>query len=134
MGLFGLTAAALSPTLSLFLADAVHAGSFLIGLFFTAYAAADIVAGLVTGWLSDRMRDRRVLIGLVSLIGAVCLLCLAFSAAGLIAGAVTGGTAALVGYGGVLWVCAALSAVGALGMLARLAFPQATLPAPASGG
>ncbi|MGH3246330.1 MAG: MFS transporter, partial [Trebonia sp.] len=77
IGLFGLTAAALSPTLSLFLADAVHAGSFLIGLFFTAYAAADIVAGLVTGWLSDRMRDRRVLIGLVSLIGAVCLLCLA---------------------------------------------------------
>jgi SET family sugar efflux transporter-like MFS transporter len=53
-----------------------------------------------------------------------------FSSAGLIAGAVTGGTAALVGYGGVLWVCAALSAVGALGMLARLAFPTAVSPAP----
>lgn len=77
IGLFGLTAAALSPTLSLFLANAVHTAPFLIGLFFTAYAAAEIVAGLVTGWLSDRMRDRRVLIGLVSLAGAVGMLCLA---------------------------------------------------------
>lgn len=77
IGLFGLTAAALSPTLSLFLANAVHTAPFLIGLFFTAYAAAEIAAGLVTGWLSDRMRDRRVLIGLVSLAGAVGMLCLA---------------------------------------------------------
>jgi predicted MFS family arabinose efflux permease len=52
-----------------------------------------------------------------------------FSSAGLIAGAVTGGTAELVGYGGVLWVCAALSTVGALGMLARLAFSRAVSPA-----
>lgn len=77
IGLFGLTAAALSPTLSLFLANAVHTAPFLIGLFFTAYAAAEIVAGLVAGWLSDRMRDRRILIGLVSLAGAVGMLCLA---------------------------------------------------------
>jgi SET family sugar efflux transporter-like MFS transporter len=77
IGLFGLTAAALSPTLSLFLANAVHAAPFLIGLFFTAYAAAEIVAGLLTGWLSDRTRDRRVLIGVVSLVGAVGMLCLA---------------------------------------------------------
>jgi SET family sugar efflux transporter-like MFS transporter len=77
IGLVGLTAAALSPTLSLFLANAVHAAPFLIGLFFTAYAAAEIVAGLVTGWLSDRTRDRRVLIGLASLVGAVGMLCLA---------------------------------------------------------
>jgi len=53
-----------------------------------------------------------------------------FSGAGLIAGAVTGGSAALVGYGGVLWACAALSAAGALGMLARLAFPRAVSPPP----
>jgi SET family sugar efflux transporter-like MFS transporter len=52
-----------------------------------------------------------------------------FSGAGLIAGAVSGGAAALVGYGGVLWVCAALSAAGALGMLARLAIPRAVSPA-----
>ena len=77
IGLFGLVAAALSPTLSLFLANAVHAAPFLIGLFFTVSAAASTVAVLVTGWLSDRMRDRRILIGLVSLIGAVGMLCLA---------------------------------------------------------
>jgi hypothetical protein len=57
-----------------------------------------------------------------------------FSAAELIAGAVTGGAAALVGYGGVLRVCAALSAAGALGMLARRAFPQAVSPALAPAG
>jgi SET family sugar efflux transporter-like MFS transporter len=77
IGVFGLTAAALSPTLSLFLANAVHAAPFLVGLFFTVFAAAQIVAGLVTGWLSDRMRDRRVLIGLAGLVGAVGMLCLA---------------------------------------------------------
>lgn len=77
IGLFGLTSAALTPTLSLFLADAVHTPSFLIGVFFTAYAAAGLVTGLATGWLSDRMRDRRVLIGTVSLAGAVGMLCLA---------------------------------------------------------
>jgi SET family sugar efflux transporter-like MFS transporter len=77
IGLFGLVAAALSPTLSLFLANAVHAAPFLIGLFFTVSAAASTVAGLAAGWLSDRMRDRRVLIGLVSLVGAVGMLCLA---------------------------------------------------------
>jgi MFS transporter, SET family, sugar efflux transporter len=77
IGLYGLVAAGLSPTLSLFLANAVHAAPVLIGLFFTVSAAASTVAGLVTGWLSDRMRDRRVLIGLVALVGAVGMLCLA---------------------------------------------------------
>lgn len=77
IGLFGLTGASLSPTLSLFLANAVHAAPVLIGLFFTAYATAEMMAGLVTGWLSDRMRDRRVLIGLCSLAGASGMLCLA---------------------------------------------------------
>jgi MFS transporter, SET family, sugar efflux transporter len=77
IAIFGLTAASLNPTLSLFLANSVHAAPFLIGLFFTASAAAGIVAGLATGWLSDRMRDRRVLLGLASLAGAAGMLCLA---------------------------------------------------------
>ncbi|MGH3298110.1 MAG: MFS transporter, partial [Trebonia sp.] len=77
IGIFGLTTACLSPTLSLFLANAVHTAPFLIGLFFTVRAAAGIVAGLATGWLSDRMPDRRVLLGLVSLGGAAGALCLA---------------------------------------------------------
>jgi SET family sugar efflux transporter-like MFS transporter len=45
----------------------------------------------------------------------------AFGSAGLIAGAVTGVTAAAVGYGGVLWVCAGLSSIAAVLMLARRA-------------
>jgi SET family sugar efflux transporter-like MFS transporter len=77
IAIYGLTAAGLSPTLSLFLANAVHTAPVLIGLFFTARAAAGIVAGLATGWVSDRMRDRRVLLGLVGLGGAVGALCLA---------------------------------------------------------
>ncbi|HSZ41888.1 MAG TPA: MFS transporter [Trebonia sp.] len=77
IAIVGLTAAGLSPTLSLFLANAVHSAPVLIGLFFTARAAAGIMAGLATGWVSDRMRDRRVLLGLVSVGGAVGALCLA---------------------------------------------------------
>jgi len=45
----------------------------------------------------------------------------AFGSASMIAGAVTGVTASALGYGNVFWVCAALSAAAALGMLARLA-------------
>jgi SET family sugar efflux transporter-like MFS transporter len=73
----GLTTAGLSPTLSLFLADAVHAAPFLVGLFFTARAAAGVAANLATGWISDRMRDRRVLIALTGVTSAASTLCLA---------------------------------------------------------
>jgi SET family sugar efflux transporter-like MFS transporter len=77
IGAYGLTAAGWNTTMSLFLTNSVHAAPFLVGLFFTARAAAGIVAGLVTGWISDRMRDRRVVIGLTSMAGAVGGLCLA---------------------------------------------------------
>jgi SET family sugar efflux transporter-like MFS transporter len=81
----------------LFLSNAVHADPFLIGLFFSGYALAEIAAALVTGWLSDRMRDRRVLIGLVSLAGAVGMLSLAL----------------LRDYGVLLVTCMAFTSVGA---------------------
>jgi SET family sugar efflux transporter-like MFS transporter len=77
VALYGLITAGLSTTLSLFLADAVHVVPILIGFFFTARAAAGIGMGLATGWISDRMRDRRVMIGVTSLSGAVGALCLA---------------------------------------------------------
>jgi len=48
----------------------------------------------------------------------------AFGSAGMIGGAVTGLTASAVGYGDVLWVCAALSAVAACLMLARFALAR----------
>jgi MFS transporter, SET family, sugar efflux transporter len=73
----GLTTAGLNPTLSLFLADAVHAAPFLIGLFFTARAATGVVANLATGWISDRMRDRRVIIAFTGVTSAASTLCLA---------------------------------------------------------
>jgi SET family sugar efflux transporter-like MFS transporter len=77
IGVYGLTAAGWNTTMSLFLTNSVHVAPFLVGLFFTARAAAGIVAGLVTGWISDRMRDRRVVIGLTSVAGALGGLCLA---------------------------------------------------------
>lgn len=79
IAIFGLTAAAANTTLSLFLADAIRAAPFLIGLFFTARAASGIVVGLSTGWISDRMRDRRVILGVTGLSGAIGSLCLALS-------------------------------------------------------
>jgi hypothetical protein len=51
----------------------------------------------------------------------------------MIVGAVTGVTASALGYGNVFWVCAALSAVAALGMLARLALGRRTRPQPVPG-
>jgi SET family sugar efflux transporter-like MFS transporter len=77
IAIFGLTMAGQNTTLSLFLVNAVHAAPFFVGLFFTARAASGMVAGLVTGWVSDRMRDRRVVIGVTSLAGAAGALCLA---------------------------------------------------------
>jgi MFS family permease len=77
IGIYGLIAASQNATLSLFLVNAVHAVPFLVGLFFTARAAAAMAASLATGWISDRMRDRRVMIGLTSLAGTAGALCLA---------------------------------------------------------
>jgi MFS transporter, SET family, sugar efflux transporter len=78
IGAYGLIMAFLSPTLSLFLADDVHAGPFLIGLFYVARGAASIGANQATGRLSDRLRDRRVIMGLAGASGVAAGLCLAF--------------------------------------------------------
>lgn len=77
IAIYGLIMAGQNTTLSLFLVNAVHAAPFFVGLFFTARAASGMVAGLATGWVSDRMRDRRVIIGVTSLAGAAGTLCLA---------------------------------------------------------
>jgi SET family sugar efflux transporter-like MFS transporter len=74
---YGLIMAGQNTTLSLFLVNAVHAVPSLVGLFFTARAASGMVAGLVTGWVSDRMADRRVIICMTGLAGAAGALCLA---------------------------------------------------------
>ncbi len=77
VGSYGLAAAFLAPTLSLFLAEDVHAAPFLIGLFFVARGAASIGASQATGRLSDRLRDRRVIIGMSGIGGVAGGLCLA---------------------------------------------------------
>ncbi len=77
IAIYGLMTAGQNTTLSLFLVNAVHVAPFLVGMFFTARAASGMVAGLVTGWVSDRMRDRRVIICVASLAGAAGALCLA---------------------------------------------------------
>jgi hypothetical protein len=77
VGSYGLAAAFLAPTLSLFLAQDVHASPFLIGLFFVARGAASIGASQATGRLSDRLRDRRVIIGIAGASGVVGGLCVA---------------------------------------------------------
>jgi MFS transporter, SET family, sugar efflux transporter len=77
IAIYGLMMAGQNTTLSLFLVNAVHVTPVLVGLFFTARAASGMVAGLVTGWISDRMRDRRVIICVGSVAGAAGALCLA---------------------------------------------------------
>ncbi len=77
IAIFGLMQAGQGTTLSLFLVNAVHVAPFLVGMFFTVRAAAGMVSGLVIGWVSDRMRDRRVLIGVAGVAGAAGALSLA---------------------------------------------------------
>lgn len=74
---YGLVMASQVTTLSLFLVNAVHVAPYLVGLFFTVRAGSAMVAGLATGWVSDRMRDRRMIIALSSLAGTAGALCLA---------------------------------------------------------
>ena len=68
---YGLTMAFQSTSLSLFLANAVHASPALIGGYFTARAAAGIVVNQAAGWISDRVRDRRVLLAFAGAAGAI---------------------------------------------------------------
>jgi MFS transporter, SET family, sugar efflux transporter len=68
-GSYGMAMAMFSTTASLFLADAVRVGPIFIGVYFTGCAVASVGANLVTGWLSDRLNDRRVALALTALAG-----------------------------------------------------------------
>ena len=68
----------MSPTLSLFLADDVHAAPFLIGLYFVARGVASIGANQATGRMSDRLSDRRTVIVIAAVAGVAAGVCLAF--------------------------------------------------------
>lgn len=58
-----------STTTSLFLADAVRVGPLLIGAYFTGCSVAGIGVNLGTGWLSDRLTDRRIPLAATALAG-----------------------------------------------------------------
>jgi MFS transporter, SET family, sugar efflux transporter len=91
IGACGVVTAFLGSTTSLFLADAVRAGPLLIGLFFAARGAVSIGVGLAAGSLSDRLPDRRLLLqvgGVGGAIGAVCFAVLRNYVAVLVTGAV----------------------------------------------
>jgi SET family sugar efflux transporter-like MFS transporter len=68
-GCYAVAMSVFGTTTSLFLADAVHAGPGLIGLYFTGCAVAAVGINLVTGWLSDRVTDRRVALAATALAG-----------------------------------------------------------------
>jgi MFS transporter, SET family, sugar efflux transporter len=77
IGTYGLMMAFQAPTMSLLLADNVHAGPSLIGLFYVIRGAASIAVSQGTGRMSDRLRDRRVMLGLSGAAGAAAGLCFA---------------------------------------------------------
>jgi SET family sugar efflux transporter-like MFS transporter len=83
--------AVLSTTTSLFLTSAVHAAPLLIGLFFAGRGAVSIVLNLGVGAMSDRLPDRRLLLviaGLGGAIGGACFAVLRDDVAVLVTGVV----------------------------------------------
>jgi MFS transporter, SET family, sugar efflux transporter len=77
IGAYGIFMSFTSTTMSLFLADAVHAAPLLIGLYFVVRGVVAIAVNQATGRLSDRMPDRRVLVGVAGVAGAIGAGCLA---------------------------------------------------------
>lgn len=67
------------PTLSLYVAEKFNATAFYIGAFFVALALSGIIYAYVLGHYSDKMSDRRILIS-VGMIGGA-LACYSFSVA-----------------------------------------------------
>lgn len=91
IGAYGVLSAFLSTTTSLFLANAVHAAPLFIGLFFAGRGAVSIALNLGVGSVSDRLPDRRLLVmiaGMGGAIGGVCFAVLRDYVAVLLAGVV----------------------------------------------
>jgi MFS transporter, SET family, sugar efflux transporter len=91
IGACGVVTAFINSTASLFLVDAVRAAPLLIGLFFAARGAVSIVVSLAAGSVSDRLPDRRLLLvigGVGGAIGGVCFAELRDYVAVLVTGAV----------------------------------------------
>jgi MFS transporter, SET family, sugar efflux transporter len=75
IGAYGMLSSVLTTTTSLFLSSAVHAAPLLIGLFFAGRGAVSIALNQGVGSMSDRLPDRRLLLlisGIGGAIGGVC--------------------------------------------------------------
>jgi MFS transporter, SET family, sugar efflux transporter len=77
VGAYGLLSAFVTTTTSLFLTSAVHAAPLLIGLFFAGRGAMSIAVNQGVGPLSDRLPDRRLLLLIAGVGGAIGGLCFA---------------------------------------------------------
>ena len=68
-GCYAIAMSVFGTTTSLFLADAVHVGPELIGLYFMGCAVAAVGISVCAGWLSDRLSDRRLALAATALAG-----------------------------------------------------------------
>lgn len=75
----GLAGALQTPTLSLFLSSEVHARPFMVGLFFTVNAVIGIVVSQLLGRYSDSKGDRKTLIFVCCLLGALASMLFAWN-------------------------------------------------------
>jgi MFS transporter, SET family, sugar efflux transporter len=76
--LVGLVSALILPTFSLYLQDEIGARPLLIGLPFAGMALASIFYNHLIGGRSDKLKDRRPLIGFLCILGALSCLVFAF--------------------------------------------------------
>jgi len=77
--LIGVVGALVLPTLSLFLAKEIGVRPFLVGVPFAGIALASMVYNQAIGHWSDQLRDRRPLVALFCVVGALVCLALAYS-------------------------------------------------------
>jgi SET family sugar efflux transporter-like MFS transporter len=77
--LVGLVSALILPTFSLYLQDEIGARPLLVGLPFAGMALASIFYNHFIGSRSDRLKDRRPLIGFLCVLGAFSCVVFAFS-------------------------------------------------------
>ncbi|WP_114986662.1 sugar efflux transporter [Pragia fontium] len=77
--LTGIAGALQTPTLSLFLTNEVHTRPILVGLFFTGSAVIGIIISQIIASYSDRSGDRKILIVICCLFGALGSVLYAFN-------------------------------------------------------
>ncbi|MBD1573893.1 MFS transporter [Vibrio sp. S17_S38] len=75
----GIAGAFTAPTMSLFISEEVGARPFLIGLFFMVMTISGVVISQVIGWWSDHGIDRKRLILVCNLMGAIGFIIFAFN-------------------------------------------------------